>query len=327
MALSPQSQQLASRPVGASIAARFATALVLALATGAASVPAALALPQLAVDSASTVTALGSLPPTAASPGAAVVLEAPTISLTTAESAGRVPETPAVTVKAPRVLVQTNTGSASAPPVSLQAPSPTDAVAPARETPHALAGRGTGAASIGGVGRGPAHVQAATGGGGAAQPGSHVAPAAAIVPPQRNPSAPSATVGTQRAAGRPGGAPAAGVVPQHDGRTDRAGARAVVAPASVVDASGTASREGGGSVRWDSSHANERAATVESAAHLPRDPSLSESLLGVGLPDRDLTFLLLIPLVAVALTVVELLVGGRRHRAPAWHLRPPRRMR
>jgi hypothetical protein len=60
---------------------------------------------------------------------------------------------------------------------------------------------------------------------------------------------------------------------------------------------------------------------------LPQGKSLGESLLGVGLPGKDLSLLLLIPLIAIGLVIVELLVSSRRHRAPVWHLRRPRQLR
>jgi hypothetical protein len=66
------------------------------------------------------------------------------------------------------------------------------------------------------------------------------------------------------------------------------------------------------------------ASSTDGPAPAAKHPSSETgALLGIGLPGRDLTLLLLVPLLAIALTIAEMRASGRRGRPSAW--RPRRR--
>lgn len=95
--------------------------------------------------------------------------------------------------------------------------------------------------------------------------------------------------------------------------TSSAGAGAGAGAAAIAAANPSSIGWRGGSGSPDGkADSGARSPSTGRPAPLSRTRSWSESLLGVGLPSTDLSLLLLIPLLAIGLTIAEVLVAGRR---------------
>jgi hypothetical protein len=104
--------------------------------------------------------------------------------------------------------------------------------------------------------------------------------------------------------GGPGGTSRAGAV-STDGIVASAAAAAAAAAAGLAWVGGGAPANALGE--------GPRQAPAQSPVPIQREPRPPGALLGVGIPSSDLTLLLLIPLLVLALTVMDLLRSGSRH--------------
>jgi len=255
-----------------------------------------------------------SVPPT-------ISLEGPTLSTISPESEAGAPT---ASGKAPTVVVQTSTGSASTPPVSLDAPAPTHPATPVGgpQIPPARAGAGAASTPKGDGTGSPVQPQSTTGGGSTTLVGGRVVSAAAT------PTSRQAVAGYERARGSrqamAGGSEvtlATNATSAMDAtsaartaRIDRLDSRAIAA-SSASRSTGTLARSGGSGASSKAEGASPQRAPTSEIVSDAGETSLAESVLGVGVRDSDLSLLLLIPLFAIGLTAADLLLSGRRGRS------------